>query len=331
MDDRKKARKIFSRIGGAYFIFLAAAMGVQFIVVLAIFLAGGKNLSLGQDIKVAISMACMYGAGFPLYWILVKRVPGRMAEYRKNNQAEVWGPGQLIVCMIISISVMEAGNFVGSRLMNILGQAAGETEENLVFQLISESNLLTLGAFTVVAAPIMEELMFRKLLIDRIIQYGDWTAILVSGVMFGLIHGNFYQFFYACGLGMIFAYIYIRTGKIKYTIGLHMIINFMSSMIAGNLIKAMDYQSLLQITEDNPEMMMEYLAANWLPLTMLMLYGLALIVLAVAGVILAICFRKRIHLYPAMEKISWGEKYLAVFLNIGMVLFLAMCTVQFVI
>ena len=40
----------------------------------------------------------------------------------------------------------------------------------------------------------------------------------------------------------------------------------------------MDYQSLLQITEDNPEMMMEYLAANWLPLTMLMLYGLALIV-----------------------------------------------------
>ena len=59
--------------------------------------------------------------------------------------------------------------------------------------------------------------------------------------------------------------------------------------------------------------------------------GLALIVLSVAGVILAICFRKRIHLYPAMEKISWGEKYLAVFLNIGMVLFLAMCTVQFVI
>ena len=45
--------------------------------------------------------------------------------------------------------------------------------------------------------------MFRKLLIDRIVPFGQRVAVVVSGLAFGLFHGNFYQFFYAFSLGAV--------------------------------------------------------------------------------------------------------------------------------
>lgn len=44
--------------------------------------------------------------------------------------------------------------------------------------------------FVCVGAPVFEELIFRKALIDRAIYCGEGIAIAMSGVMFGLFHGN---------------------------------------------------------------------------------------------------------------------------------------------
>ena len=55
---------------------------------------------------------------------------------------------------------------------------------------------------------------------------------MLSAVCFGLLHQNFFQFFYALGLGLLMGYLYVRTGKLRYTILLHAIINFMGGVIA---------------------------------------------------------------------------------------------------
>ena len=70
-----------------------------------------------------------------------------------------------------------------------------------------------------VLAPVFEELVFRKVLVDHVLPFGEWPAILFSGITFGLFHGNLTQFFYAALLGMVLAYVYIRTGNILYSIG----------------------------------------------------------------------------------------------------------------
>ena len=68
--------------------------------------------------------------------------------------------------------------------------------------------------------------MFRKQLIDHTRKYGEKTAILLSGLAFGLFHMNLFQFFYAFLLGVMFGYIYMRTSKLRYSTAMHMIINF---------------------------------------------------------------------------------------------------------
>ena len=63
----------------------------------------------------------------------------------------------------------------------------------------------------VILSPIIEEILFRKILIDKIKLYGDKVAILVSAVTFGVYHGNLSQVFYATALGAIFAYVTLKT------------------------------------------------------------------------------------------------------------------------
>ena len=78
------------------------------------------------------------------------------------------------------------------------------------------------------AAPVFEELIFRKLLLDRLRPFGDRCAILLCGVAFGLYHVNLGQFFYAAALGMVLAGIVLKTGKIWHSMVCHAALNLSS-------------------------------------------------------------------------------------------------------
>jgi membrane protease YdiL (CAAX protease family) len=64
--------------------------------------------------------------------------------------------------------------------------------------------------FGVVLAPLGEELLFRGILLRALRDYGDGICILVSGLLFGLLHANVYQIFYAFALGAFFAWLTAR-------------------------------------------------------------------------------------------------------------------------
>lgn len=78
----------------------------------------------------------------------------------------------------------------------------------------------------VVAAPVVEEVIFRGLMLSRL-RKGMPTivAALISSVVFGLIHGQILWMAYAFVLGLIFAMVAIKTGSILSTILLHAVFN----------------------------------------------------------------------------------------------------------
>ena len=104
------------------------------------------------------------------------------------------------------------GCLIRQFLMTIVSVITGETMVHQVEEMIMDMSLWAVILSAVILAPIMEELIFRKLVLDRLAGYGPAVAMSVSALVFGLAHGNFYQFFYAFLLGLIFAYIYLHTG-----------------------------------------------------------------------------------------------------------------------
>jgi uncharacterized membrane protein len=58
----------------------------------------------------------------------------------------------------------------------------------------------------------------------------------MSALLFGLFHGSLNQLCYAFLLGLVFGYVYIRTGKLRYTIMLHIGINSLSTVLLPGLL-----------------------------------------------------------------------------------------------
>lgn len=72
---------------------------------------------------------------------------------------------------------------------------------------------------------VMEELLFRGMILNGLKQYGKWTAIFGSALLFALLHGNIDQLIYPFILGVIFALIADSTNSVIPTIIVHFVNN----------------------------------------------------------------------------------------------------------
>ncbi len=80
------------------------------------------------------------------------------------------------------------------------------------------------GFFAIaVAAPLVEELLFRGLLQNALGKYVPvWGAIILSSFLFSLVHLQPYAIPGLMSLGIAFGYLYHRTGSLRTNIILHM-------------------------------------------------------------------------------------------------------------
>lgn len=93
-----------------------------------------------------------------------------------------------------------------------------------------------------IVAPVSEEITFRWLIYLRLRDYLNVRrAAVISGVIFGLYHGNLLQAIYATILGIIFAYVLEATGNLFSSVLLHIGANVWSlaiTEISGRLLNS---------------------------------------------------------------------------------------------
>lgn len=86
-----------------------------------------------------------------------------------------------------------------------------------------------------------EEFLFRGLILRNLLPYSGRIAIIVSAVMFGLMHQNIYQIIYTTVAGIVMGYIYYKTGSLWCTVLMHFFNNSVSVVelvIYGNVENA---------------------------------------------------------------------------------------------
>ena len=223
-----------SSIGAKYAAFCVVFILIQF--------AGSLFLALTfpqvvKAYKTSISFGLVVLAvdliGFPFIWLLLRGIPKTKIEQHSLNFSQWF----TFLCM--SEALIIAGSMIGNPIHTALTQPFTGNNLNNASSLMENSNVIVRTLVVGIGAPVFEELIFRKVLIDRTVKYGEYVSIVLSGIMFGLLHGNFSQFFFAALIGMLFAYIYIRTGRIRYTIFLHMAINLSSALVLQTLLQKM--------------------------------------------------------------------------------------------
>ncbi|HEX2937741.1 MAG TPA: type II CAAX endopeptidase family protein [Ruminiclostridium sp.] len=83
-----------------------------------------------------------------------------------------------------------------------------------------------------VFAPFCEEFIFRGLIMQNLRKYGDFFAVIVTALMFGVLHGNFEQTPFAFVVGIALGFTVLETGSVFAGIILHCLINS-TSVIFG--------------------------------------------------------------------------------------------------
>lgn len=316
-------RKAFSRIGWAFCAILLITTALQALWILVPRLFWGENnwatdSSWGNWIG---SFAPLYMVGIPVGLWILRKLPARTPEDHKMPWSSYWA--LVPICMFL----MYTGSFVGTLLSLLL---SGGTAENTVAELTSDTNPLKVVVM-VILAPLLEEYLCRKQLIDRTRQYGEKTAVLLSALIFGLLHQNLYQFFYAFALGLVFGFLYLRTGRLRYTVFLHALFNFMGAVVAPwflSLYTSEDLQNI-PVTATTEELLELY--RDILPeLLLSLLYAMILFGCFIAGLILLITERKRLIWKESEEPLSRGTVFKTVYWNAGMVLFALLCLAAFV-
>ena len=101
--------------------------------------------------------------------------------------------------------------------------ASGLMNQNIIFAILGN----------IIAAPIIEEIIFRGLVFGRLKKgMPVWLALILSSLLFGLCHVNPLWISYAAVLGMVFAFIYHKTGSILPGIMAHMACNLTSTALS---------------------------------------------------------------------------------------------------
>lgn len=79
---------------------------------------------------------------------------------------------------------------------------------------------------TVIAAPIVEEVIFRGLIQSRLNRaMPGWLAVVISALVFGLCHGQAIWVAYASVIGLLFGWITLRAKSILPSMAVHVVFN----------------------------------------------------------------------------------------------------------
>ncbi len=298
-------KKVFSRIGFSLFLLAALSLVLQIAIFSVIGLAYPAMI-IQTWFVILISLLSMYLIAAPCTLSILRGIPSTPIEKRGI------GAGRFFKVFCVCISIMIAGGLIGSVLSEAFGIILNTQPENAVAELVIETPFLPNLILLVAIVPIAEEYIFRKVLIEKIIKYGEGVAVLLSALFFALVHGNFYQFFYAFGLGAVFAYVYIKTGRLRYPVILHMIINFIGSVITPELTNMAGSGELAGII-------------------IFGLYNYALLGAAISGIVFFFLDKNKISLEKGVCALPKGKRFSTIWLNAGIMVYTISCIAFFVI
>ncbi|WP_165836027.1 CPBP family intramembrane glutamic endopeptidase [Marinifilum breve] len=97
-----------------------------------------------------------------------------------------------------------------------------------------------------IAAPILEELLVRGIVLDGLLKnYSPWKAIVWSAVFFGIMHFNPWQFVSAFSIGIVIGYLYWKTKSLLLCMIIHAVNNGTAFFLSKSNPDAITWKEML--------------------------------------------------------------------------------------
>lgn len=227
-ENKELCKKDSKRIAYALFLF-------NIIAVIVVNIVGGILISQGYDIRQEIilnilnSVTTVISVGLVVY-IFSKKLKTDLSLHIKQV-------GFINICkytvigMGISISIGIIVSLLNEGL-SFFGWSMSTPDFSL--QTDYSYNLILLVS-TCVIAPIFEELLFRGLILQTLRRHGNVFAIVVTSLLFALMHGNIPQAVPVFFLSLVLCFAVIKTESLWTGVAIHFLNNAISVSVSGFL------------------------------------------------------------------------------------------------
>ena len=218
----------------AVLIFLALQFISQFIVNTVDFIAMNKGQNPLSRMKEVAPWAMFISSALTII-ILCFLKPFKLFKEFRVWTCDNWNALLALIIFIIALIPTTIFNeFVISEFRDVT------SEEIFQFAVRDPVGIIAVAFL----GPISEEVVFRagfmKPMLDR--RVNPWIPIVVSSIIFGLIHMNIPQMVNAFCMGLILAIIYYRTRSLIITCAAHILNNCATAYIMLNVANPNDFK-----------------------------------------------------------------------------------------
>ncbi|WP_185286330.1 CPBP family intramembrane glutamic endopeptidase [Chryseobacterium indologenes] len=216
---------------GAVTLVVGLFVGTMAVSLFSLFwkVAFRENLELKEWFFMLANSAGFLSAIAFFDYFMVRRTTGKKLNF---NLSSVNFYTYLLIFPMMA-GMMLISEFVTS-LIPTTGSFFGELYEyfmRLMNQLTDDPVVMIV--MTALLAPVFEEIIFRGIIQKGLINKGvePWKAILYASIIFGVVHGNPWQFISAVMLGCVLGLVYYKTKSLLMPMLLHGFNNLVLSVL----------------------------------------------------------------------------------------------------
>lgn len=184
---------------------------------------------ISKDCIYLILMCIVFGVSLAVPYLVIR--PYLLTDNGKEKQIEKDKSSKkesIITCIkyiVLSIPVMSVIQVICSFAIEKIGISSDITEEMGLFNYSGKFATILVFLEVAILPAIFEELFVRKGIYGVLRSKGAIFATIVSALVFATIHMNVTQFIFAFLVGILFAIVREKTGKLYTTMILHFINN----------------------------------------------------------------------------------------------------------
>ncbi|MEK3763809.1 CPBP family intramembrane glutamic endopeptidase [Solibacillus sp. FSL K6-4121] len=173
-----------------------------------------------------------FGVAFVVSFILISRNK-QFWDVFKGEKASI---GSSIGWGIIGFFLVFLGQTIGAYIELALGIDMGSENTEAIMNVTKVAPIMIVA--TVFLGPVLEELVFRRVIFGSIIQnYNFWIASIISAIIFAAIHMDFTHILLYTICGMIFSFLYYKTKRLLTPIIAHILLNGFVTFVQMNADK----------------------------------------------------------------------------------------------
>lgn len=269
-------------ITGAAYLILGLAGGGEF-TLSSIKETAARVLAENPDISVIVSCA------IPIISEILSILLGcrlLKLDLRSLFTRNGYTGGTVVKTSSIGLGIQTGAAIIAQIIAAILAKFNLQSATvDLTIQNNAAWSVIIMYFYACLLGPLLEELLYRGVILQGLRKYNERLAIVVSALIFGLMHQNYQQFILAFALGLVLATVTLKYESIVPAVITHVIVNT-TGVLTTLMLQCADYGAYQKVAAGNIDIssatpaFMAALAFNALFRYGFLIAGLILLILA---------------------------------------------------